>query len=82
MKRNYTKPMLTVELFSLTQSVARDCGTTIPKDQFNHSNPNTCAWDIAGTTIFIAGSHCMIDGENMGYGCYNNPGEGNYIFHS
>jgi len=83
MKNNYTKPLLGVELFSFAQSVTRDCGGSIPKDQLNFSDPSKCVWDLGGgTTVFIAGSNCIIDGENMGYGCYNNPSEGNYIFRS
>ena len=84
MKANYTKPMLTVELLSLTQSTTRDCSTSIPKEQFNFSDPAKCGWDLGGgTTVFVLGGNvCTMDGENMGVGCYNNPGEGNYIFRS
>ena len=83
MKGNYTKPMLTVELFSLGQSVARDCADSIPKDQLNFSDPAKCVWDLGGgTTVFVAGSNCVLDGESMGVACYNNPSEGNYIFRS
>ena len=84
MKANYIKPMLAVEMFSLNQTVTRDCGiTSIPKEQLNFSDPAKCVWDLGGgMTVFIAGSNCVLDGENMGYGCYNNPSEGNYIFRS
>ena len=83
MKANYTKPLLAVEMFSLTQSVARDCADSIPKEQVNMSNINTCSWDLGGgTTVFVAGSTCTLDGESMGFACYNNPSEGNYIFRS
>lgn len=83
MKGNYTKPMLVMEPLMLAQSVARDCNTSIPKDQLTFNDPGTCVWNLGGgTTVFIAGSTCVLDGENMGVGCYNNPGEGNYIFRS
>lgn len=82
MKGNYTKPMLAVELFSFAQSVSRDCGASIPKDQLNFNEPGTCVWDLGGTYVFTANSICHIDGENMGVGCYNNPGEGQYVFRS
>lgn len=83
MKANYTKPMLTVEMFSPTQTGARDCADNIPKDQLNFNDPNKCVWHLGGgTTVFIAGSNCTIDGSAMGLGCYNNPSEGNYIFRS
>lgn len=83
MKANYTKPMLAMEMFSLTQMAARDCADSIPKDQINFDDPGRCVWDLGGgTTVFIAGSNCLLDGESMGFACYNNPSEGNYIFRS
>ena len=83
MKANYTKPMLVVEVFSLSQSTARDCADSIPKDQVTASDPANCVWDLGGgATVFVAGSNCTIDGEKMGVACYNNPSEGNYVFRS
>lgn len=83
MKAKYTKPLLAVEIFSPSQAVARDCADSIPKEQLTQGDPGTCVWDLGGgTTVFIAGSNCIIDGENMGVGCYNNPGEGHYVFRS
>jgi hypothetical protein len=82
LKSNYTKPLLAVELFSLTQSVAHDCNTSILPGQLNFNDPS-CVWDLGGgTSIFIISGNCVLDGESMGYGCYNNPSEGNYIFRS
>ena len=82
MKANYIKPLLAVELFSTSQSITRDCADNLPKDQINLNDPATCVWDLGGgTTVFVAGT-CTLDGEAMGYGCYNNPSEGNYIFRS
>ena len=83
MKANYTKPMLTLEMFSSTQSATRDCADSIPKDRVNLNDISTCVWDLGGgTTVFVAGSTCVLDGESMGFACYNNPSEGNYIFRS
>ena len=82
MKGNYTKPLLTVEMFSSTQSTARDCADTIPTEQLTWNNINTCAWDLGGVTVFISQDFCDLNGEEMGYACYNNPSEGNYIFRS
>ena len=83
MKANYTKPFLAMEMFSLNQMVARDCADSIPKDQVNFTDPSRCVWDLGGgTTVFVAGSNCVLDGEAMGIACYNNPSEGNYIFRS
>lgn len=83
MKANYTKPMLAIEMFSLNQSTTRDCADSIPKDRVNFNDIATCVWDLGGgTTVFVAGSTCVLDGEQMGFACYNNPSEGNYIFRS
>ena len=84
MKSNYTKPQLTVELLTLTQSVARDCAeNSIPKEQINFNDPSKCVWDLGGgSKVFVVGTNCTIDGESMGYGCYNNPTEASYIFRS
>ena len=83
MKKNYVKPIFAVELFSATQSAARDCADSIPKEQLTLGDAANCVWDLGGgTTVFVAGSNCVLDGEGMGIACYNNPGEGNYIFRS
>ena len=83
MKANYTKPLLAMELFSLTQTVARDCADSIPEDRVDFNDPNRCVWHVnAFTTVFVLGTNCKLDGEAMGYACYNNPSEGNYIFRS
>ena len=84
MKANYTKPLLTVELLTLAQSVARDCAdNSIPKGQINGNDPNHCYWDMGGgSKVFVSGTECNIDGEALGYGCYNNPTEATYIFRS
>ena len=83
MKATYTKPLLAVELFSYAQSTTRDCADSIPKQQVNFNDPRKCVWDLGGgTTVFAAGSTCVLDGEQMGFACYNNPSEGNYMFRS
>jgi hypothetical protein len=83
MKSNYKKPLLVVEPMMLNQAIARDCGCSIPKEQLNFGEPGICVWNLGDyTTVFIEGTNCELDGEVMGYGCYNNPSEGNYIFRS
>ena len=84
MKANYTKPMLAVEMFSLTQSVTRDCLDSIPNKRLNFNDPYGCGWDAGGGQIFFmdGGKVCTENGEGMNGICYNNPSEGNYIFRS
>lgn len=81
MKANYTKPLLAMELFSLTQSVARDCNTTHDPNNFTSTDPYGCELLVGTITVFIGGKNCMIDGQNGEFGCYHNP-EGNLIFRS
>ena len=84
MKANYIKPLLTVEMFSTTQTTSRDCVDNIPKDQFNSGDPVNCGWDVGGGLVFFVdgGKACNMNGEGMSGACYNNPSEGNYIFRS
>ena len=84
MKAKYAKPMLNIELFSLYQSTTRDCMDSIKKEQVNFNDPNGCGWDVGGGTVFFleSGEACTVNGEGMSGACYNNPGEGSYIFRS
>lgn len=82
MKANYTKPFLAIETFMLAQTTVRDCSDNIPKEQITLSDINSCAWDLGGTTVFISKPICDLNGEEMGFACYNNPSEGMYIFRS
>ena len=72
-----------METFLVAQSVTRDCSESIPKDQLTLGDIDSCVWDIGnGVTAFVPGSACTLDGEQLGFACYNNPSEGNYIFRS
>lgn len=82
MKANYTKPLLAVEMFSATQSVARDCTDNLPGGYITTNDIHNCAWSVSGTTVFISKPNCQINGEHMDSICYNNPAEGYYIFRS
>ena len=86
MKKTYKKPMFAAEMFVMNQSIARDCADSIPKDLVDFNDINSCKWHIAGIgggiTVFIAGRTCDLDGESMGFACYNNPSEENQIFRS
>ena len=80
MKKNYTTPVLTVEYFSMTQSSARECNDSIPDQYMTSGDISTCVWNTGSYTVFVSKPNCDIPGENLGYGCYNNPNEGNYVF--
>lgn len=84
MKKEYKKPMIVIEEFSLSQTVARKCSESISKDDVNLGDINICGWVIAdGVIAFVEGEGvCQMNGEEITGMCYNNPGEGNYIFDS
>lgn len=92
MKERYIKPMIYFESFSLTQTIARDCGDTHTGTlgESNHYDETTCEWDLGGFTIFF-----LTDGDRCDDGpdepgdeyeidafCYNNPDGGREIFSS
>ena len=84
MKANYTKPILVMEMFSFLRGSSRDCMDSIPADRVNFNDPNKCGWDVGGGRVFFieGGTACTTNGEGISGACYNNPGEGNYIFRS
>lgn len=85
MKKEYKKPLVAVERFSLVHTTARDCWDSIPQDQVNLSD-HPCGWDLGSDNILfstsVTGSTCSIDGEVSGMVCYNNPAEGQHMFRS
>lgn len=82
MKQSYTKPMFSMEMFSVMQAGARVCSDSIPFDQVTSNDINTCHWNMGGIKMFIEQPNCDMNGEEMGVACYNNPAEGMYIFRS
>lgn len=84
MKEKYVKPLLAVEMFSMVQSVARDCADNIPKENLTFSDLPKCEWNLGGGFIlFVVGvSECNMDGESSGIVCYNNPDPDKLIFRS
>ncbi|MBO5836738.1 MAG: hypothetical protein J6Q92_02465 [Oscillospiraceae bacterium] len=82
MKANYTKPLLAMEMFSLTQTIVRDCADSIPEGRVDFNDPTKCVWRLDNNVSVFVQDTCTFDGEKLGYACYNNPSEGNYIFHS
>lgn len=83
MKNKYVKPALVVEIFPMIQTTARDCCDSIPQEQVNFNDISSCVWDLGGEMkLFTLDGDCTLDGEKSGIVCYNNPGEGFYIFRS
>ena len=85
MKKQYSKPGIIIDDFTITQNIA-SCGYA-GGSQYNHSTPKGCAWDIGGgVTVFAKGTgYCMEEispGEKFGEICYNNPEGGKVVFGS
>ncbi|MBR2806593.1 MAG: hypothetical protein IKE18_07420 [Oscillospiraceae bacterium] len=90
MKEQYVKPLIAFESFSLTQTIARNCGDKHQGTlgESTHLDEYTCMWDLGGFTIFFIENGCDDgpDEEGDEYEiegvCYNNPDGGQEIFSS
>ena len=76
MKKEYSKPGIIIDDFSITQNIA-SCGYA-GGSQYTHSSPEKCAWDIGGgVSVFAKGTGVCIEelspGEKFQDICYNNP---------
>ena len=82
MKNEYMKPMLAIELFTVSQSGARDCAE-FPGAEVNMAAPGSCGLALPnGNILYTVGHGCSHDGESSPIVCYNNPNEASYIFRS
>lgn len=89
MKQVYTKPVLMVETFTLTQTIATKCGAAHDSTLGTptHYSKSTCGWDMGGNVVIWTTevSSCVIkeDKDIMINGvCYNNPDGNSSIFGS
>ena len=81
MKEKYVKPVIMIERFSLTQSIAVACGSSVvnPLAKHNHSDAFSCAWIMPEGSVFTNADHGCVDIEpdpdNVDFWnyCYNNP---------
>lgn len=76
MKKEYSKPGIIIDDFTITQNIA-SCGY-VGGNKYTHSNPEKCTWDIGGgVTLFAKGNELCIEGiipgQKYGEYCYNNP---------
>ena len=93
MKKVYEKPMVAIESFILTQSIAVSCGYT-PDKFFGHPTHGDalydgCGWDngLGGQVYWAVGAidACNVDTDYdavVGEVCYNEPAGGAQIFAS
>ena len=94
MKKVYTKPVLVMDDFTLSQSIAHNCGHMLDHKQATLKYKDSCGWDLgidleykAGGTdiLWVSAPACSIptsaNAEGAGV-CYNNPEGGFNIFNS
>ncbi|MBE5957110.1 MAG: hypothetical protein E7253_11765 [Lachnospiraceae bacterium] len=89
MKKEYTKPVIILENFSMTQSIAHNCGDNLIFDYATLKYKGSCGWDDgSGVVLFTsANTACTFadddESDNLpGTACYNNPEGGFNIFNS
>lgn len=94
MKKVYTKPVLVMDDFTLSQSIAHNCGHQLDFKQATLKYKDSCGWDLGidgvyekggSDILWVGGESCSIptDATVSGAGvCYNNPEGGFNIFNS
>lgn len=83
MKKAYKKPMMIVEWFTLSQTIAAGCGENASNlGEPLHARKADCAWDFWGIIIFENSDACVEKSEVYGELCYNAPADGYNVFHS
>ena len=83
MKKPYKKPVLCIERFTLTQTIAHNCGSNLDFGMGTMKDKTSCGWEIVpGTVIFLDWPICTIPTEEFDGICYNAPEGGYNVFNS
>ena len=83
MKKTYKKPMMIVEWFTLSQTIAAGCGENLEgMGEPLHARKAECAWDFNGFHMFQKADICENASEYWEIVCYNAPEGGLNVFHS
>lgn len=85
MKSTYTKPVLVMESFVMSQSIAHNCGDQLNFGQATLKYKSSCGWDTGIDIVFTQSNVCTgeVITENQLTGvCYNNPEGGFNVFNS
>lgn len=82
MKRAYGKPALCIERFTLTQTIAHNCGENLDFSMANHGTKEICGWKVGGIEIFMNPFICECSAEQWEGVCYNAPEGGLNVFNS
>ena len=91
MKKAYIKPVVYMEKFDLSQSIAAGCGAVAGGSSLGkpaHWSKETCGWNLGNMILWAESTGNCTDiieidepVENIGI-CYNNPSGGSSIFSS
>lgn len=83
MKNQYVKPVLVIENFTLSQSIAYNCGENLDWNQATTKDAYSCGWETGfpGDVVFIESNNTCTVTEFEGV-CYNNPDGGINVFSS
>ena len=82
MKRVYEKPVLYIERFTLTQSIAHNCGYNLDFSMGTEKTKESCGWQVGAIEVFMDPMICDLPTEEFGGICYNAPAGGNNVFNS
>lgn len=89
MKARYEKPLVKIERFAITQSIAAHCGYSSDKYSGHptHADKNACGWDDGYGEVYWTSTNTGCNGSYsedsvIGEVCYNNPNGGVQIFAS
>ena len=83
MKRVYEKPVLYIERFTLSQTIAHNCGENLVFSMGTEKTKESCGWDAGGVIIFMEGNPgCLLPTEEFAGICYNAPAGGYNVFNS
>ena len=82
MKKAYTKPVMIVERFTLSQTIAHNCGKNLDFSMATLASKSSCGWDIGGLIFFMDPTACTMCTEEFDGVCHNAPEGGYNIFNS
>lgn len=85
MKKDYHKPMFTVDSFAMSQSIAKTCAGVLPGGGSTLGRPTNgdpitenCAFIVGGAVAYFVTNNTACttpvkEDADIGGGCYNNP---------
>lgn len=82
MKKSYEKPVLYIERFTLTQTIAHNCGENLNIGTATMTTKETCGWDVGPYEIFMDAQICDRPTKHFDGVCYNAPAGGYNVFNS